>query len=222
MKKSVLCGFGWRHLAIAVAFGLIVPLIAVVYSLSIGAKLQWLLLLEDAVTCFALGLAALLSVVSVDNLFGARLGPGPRLALAVAVGALLGTALMETASRLVLQPLGVAEGDSMRGLFLNEVHRTAFRLAGAVTWSLLVVVLYALFEERRRATGDLHAARVAALAAERKVVEGELRAMQARVDPDALFDSLLGVERAYAASTAAGEKALDTLIASLRKASLPA
>jgi hypothetical protein len=217
MTRTLLCGFGWRHVAISAAFALVVPLIAITYSLSVGAKLQWPLLAEDAVSCFALGLSALLSVVAIDNLFGARLGPARRLALAVPIGAVLGTALMEAASRLALQPLGIADGDPMRGMFVGEAHRTAFRLAGAATWSLLVVVLYELFEQRRRATGELHEARVAALAAERRVVEGELRAMQARVDPDVLFDTLLTIDRAYASSTAAGEAALDALIASLRR-----
>src|SRR5882672_3933315 len=65
------------------------------------------------------------------------------------------------------------------------------------------------------------AARVAALAAERSVLEGDLRAMQARVDPDLLFDTLLAVDRAYARSIRFGEDALDALIGFLR-AALPA
>jgi hypothetical protein len=54
-------------------------------------------------------------------------------------------------------------------------------------------------------------------AAQRALVDGELRATQARVDPDALFETLQDIDRAYARSTAAGEAALDTLIASLRQ-----
>lgn len=217
MNRSMLCGFGWRHVAISAGFALIVPLIAITYQLSVGGTLRWPLLAEDAVACFALGLAALLSVVAIDNLFGMRLGPAPRLALAVLVGAVLGTLLMEAVTRLALQPLGLADAGMHSGLYLGEAHRLAYRLAGASTWSLVVVVLYAMFEARRRATQALHAARVAALAAERKVVEGELRAMQARVDPDLLFDTLLSIDRAYASSTAEGEAALDALIASLRR-----
>jgi hypothetical protein len=50
------------------------------------------------------------------------------------------------------------------------------------------------------------------------LVEGDLRAMQARVDPDLLFDTLLAVDRAYAMSTLSGEEALDALIGFLRTA----
>jgi LytS/YehU family sensor histidine kinase len=62
---------------------------------------------------------------------------------------------------------------------------------------------------------------VAALAAGRSVLEGDLRAMQARVDPNLLFDTLLAVDRAYAGSIRSGEEALDALIGFLR-AALPA
>jgi LytS/YehU family sensor histidine kinase len=85
----------------------------------------------------------------------------------------------------------------------------------------MLIVLYAMFEARRRATEALHAVRVAALAAERAMVEGDLRAMQARVDPDLLFDTLLAVGQAYDRNVSAGERALDALIGFLR-AVLPA
>jgi len=62
---------------------------------------------------------------------------------------------------------------------------------------------------------------VAALSTERALLEGDLRAMQARVDPDLLFDTLLAVDRAYARSIRSGEEALDALIGFLR-AALPA
>jgi LytS/YehU family sensor histidine kinase len=45
--------------------------------------------------------------------------------------------------------------------------------------------------------------------------------MQARVDPDLLFDTLLAVDRAYAKSIRTGEDALDAVIGFLR-AALPA
>jgi len=72
-----------------------------------------------------------------------------------------------------------------------------------------------------RATARLHATRLAALAAERGLVEADLRAMQARVEPDFLFAALLAVDKAYGRSVEAGEQALEALIAFLR-AALPA
>src|SRR5260370_965064 len=93
------------------------------------------------------------------------------------------------------------------GTYAGELHRIAYRFSGAATWSLMLIALYAMFEARRRATGELHGVRVAALAAERALLEGDLRAMRARVDPDLLVDSLLAVDRAYPTSTRSGAAA---------------
>jgi len=38
------------------------------------------------------------------------------------------------------------------------------------------------------------------------VLEGDLRAMQGRVDPELLFDSLLEVDRCYARDVEAGQR----------------
>lgn len=211
-------GFGMRHAAIVAGFGILVPLTGATLKLATGGALRPAPLIEEAVACLVLALGVLLSVVATDNRLGGRLGPAPRVAIASLAGAVLGTLLMETASRLVLRPLGFPDSESEAVLFVGEVHRVAFHLAGAASWSLVLVVLCTLLEERRRATQQLHAVRVAALAAEREVVEGELQAVRARVDPEGLFATLLEIDRAYAVSTASGEQALDALIASLREA----
>jgi len=85
----------------------------------------------------------------------------------------------------------------------------------------MLIALYAMLEARRRATEDLHAVRVVALAAGRSVIEGDLRAMAGEGRPGLLFDTLLAVDRAYTGSVRSGEEALDALIGFLR-AALPA
>jgi LytS/YehU family sensor histidine kinase len=94
-------------------------------------------------------------------------------------------------------------------------------LLKATYLSLLVVALHAVFEANRRAAAALHAARMQALDTEKEVFEGELRAMQTRIDPDLLFDSLKDIDAAYAKDPAAGQSWLDALIRFLR-AALPA
>jgi len=129
--------------------------------------------------------------------------------------------LMEGVTQLLIRPLGLPIEEAEMAMYSGDLHRIAYRFSGAATWSLMLIALYAMFEARRRATGELHGVRVAALAAERALLEGDLRAMQARVDPDLLFDTLLAVDRAYARSIRSGEEALDALIGFLR-AALPA
>src|SRR5262249_44579507 len=102
--------------------------------------------------------------------------------------------------------------------FVSPLHRIAYRFSISAGWSILLIALYSMVQASRRATARLHATRLAALAAERGLVEADLRAMQARVEPDFLFAALLSVDQAYARSVEEGEQALEALIAFLRAA----
>lgn len=216
MSAALLRGFGARHLAVAAGFSVVIPLVAVSYKIILGSTVPLVPVLVDCLACFLLALGAMLGVVAVDNRLGGRVGPVPRVVLAAVAGTLLGTLFMEATIRLALRPLGL-DAEPEGALYVGEAHRLAVRIASGATWSFILVTLYTLFQDSRRAAQQLHSARVAAVAAQRALVEGELRATQARVDPDKLFDTLQAIERAYERSTGAGEAALDALIASLRK-----
>jgi hypothetical protein len=214
-------GFGKRHLGVVLAFCAVVPFTEALFKLAVDPPFHAGTLVENALGCFVVGLAAMLSIIAADNRLAGVLGPAPRMAIAVPVAAVAGALLMEALTRLLIRPLGLPVEEPASSMYAGDVHRFAARFASAAVWSLMLVVLYAMFEARRRATEELHAVRVAALAAERALVEGDLRAMQARVDPDLLFDTLLAVDRAYEGDVHAGERALDALIDFLR-ATLPA
>jgi hypothetical protein len=213
-------GFGKRHLAIVLVYCSVVPLTDALMKIAVDPSLDVGSVVSEVVSCFLVGTAAMLTIIAAENRLAGVLAPAPRLAIAVLVAAVAGTVLVEAVTQLVARPLGLRFGEH-DAIYSGELHRLAFRFAGAATWSLMLIVLYAMFEARRRATEALHAVRVAALAAERAMVEGDLRAMQARVDPDLLFDTLLAVGQAYDRNVSAGERALDALIGFLR-AVLPA
>ena len=214
-------GFGKRHLCIVLSFCAVVPVTGALFKLAVDPASHHGAVVGDVIACFVIGLAAMLSVIATENRLAGVLGAAPRIAIAVLVAAVAGTALMEAVTQLLIRPLGLPIEEAEMAMYAGELHRIAYRFSGAATWSLMLIALYAMFEARRRATGELHGVRVAALAAERALLEGDLRAMQARVDPDLLFDSLLAVDRAYATSLRSGEDALDALIGFLR-AALPA
>jgi hypothetical protein len=56
------------------------------------------------------------------------------------------------------------------------------------------------------------------LESQRQRIESEIEAMQSRVDPDKLLDTLRGVRARYEAGLAQGEAMLDDLIGDLRQA----
>ena len=64
----------------------------------------------------------------------------------------------------------------------------------------------------------MHAAELSRIAAERESIEADLQAMQARVEPKFLFNTLTHVKQAYAQGGTQGAGLLDALIAYLRAA----
>jgi LytS/YehU family sensor histidine kinase len=154
----------------------------------------------------------------VDNWLDESASTGKRLLLALLATALLATASVETLLALLPRPVVASLVDKHDTGFVSPLHRIAFRFSISAGWSLLLIALYSMLQASRRATTRLHATRLAALAAERGLVEADLRAMQARVEPDVLFSALLAVDQAYGRSVDAGEEALEALIAFLRAA----
>src|SRR5260221_80862 len=209
-------GFGRRHLCIVLAFCAVVPITGLLFKLAVEPTMHHGAVAGEGISCFVIGLAAMLSVIATENRLAGVLGPVPRMAIAVLVAAATGTVLMEAVTQLLIRPLGLPFEGGETAMYSGDFHRIAYRFFCAATWSLMLIALYAMLEASRRATKELHAVRVAALAAERSVLEGDLRAMQARVDPDLLFDTLLAVDRAYAGSVRSGEEALDALSGFLR------
>src|SRR4051812_1437805 len=218
---NIFCGFGKRHILIALGFCLVVEIGHVTYEWLGAEDLRPAIVALWVTLYFVLALAGLACAVATDNLLGARASTGARLFIATLVTALVGTLFIEA----VLLPLpetmrALIEGKDWSG-FQGPLHRLLFRFSLTAGWSLLLVGLYTMLEASRRATERLHGSRLAALATQRQMVEADLRAMQARVEPDLLFSALVAVDEAYGRSVDQGERALDALIAFLR-AALPA
>lgn len=216
---AALQGFGRRHWAMLLGFTIGTPLVYALFSIALGDTVLLKFMVYEFASCFAIGLAALASAVAADNLLRERLAPAARVAVAIGVAALGGTLLIQVVDIAVAVPLELERHLAKLGKgFADSGHRLAYQIAGALRWSMVLVVLYELLEASRRSTDALHAVQMSALSAERDLVEGELRTMQARVDPDLLFDSLLDIDRAYARSVATGQEQLDALIGFLRAA----
>ena len=214
----LLAGFGKRHVYLALGFGLVVQLAHSTYALVGKEDLHAVPMLAWAVLFFFLALIGLGCAVAIDNLLGDSAPTGTRLVLAMVAAAIVTTLAVEMLFYLVPQGAILAIEGQEKAPFVGDFHRIAFRFTTSAGWSLMLVALYMMLQASRRASERLHEMQLAALAAERALVEGDLRAMQARVDPDLLFDTLLAVDRAYATSTRSGEEALDDLIGFLRAA----
>ena len=218
---KLLRGFGWRHVWIALVFCLVVELAHLSNALIAKEELRAWAVASWCALYFLLAIIGLACAVAVDNWLGEAAGTGKRLLLAMLATAVLATTSVETLLALLPRSVVATLVDKHDTGFVSPLHRIGFRFSISAGWSLLLIALYSMLQASRRATTRLHATRLAALAAERGLVEADLRAMQARVEPDFLFSALLAVDQAYGRSVEAGEAALEALIAFLR-AALPA
>ena len=212
---KLFAGFGRRHLIIAAAFVVVIQLTHSTYVLLGKDEFELLPIVAWTVMYFGLFLIGLACAVAAENL----VGPSAKsVALAVVASAIVTTLALEAVFGLLPTSAAQALEGRKPMEFLGAAHRIAFRMTVSAGWSLMLVVFYHLLQASRRAAEQLHAARVAALSAERKVLEGDLRTMQSRVDPQLLFDTLLAVEQAYLQDVQTGQEALDALIRFLRAA----
>jgi len=109
--------------------------------------------------------------------------------------------------------------------WLRGIPFELFRLVkGLATWlpiASAIVFLYADRRTARRTEASLQAAERNRIRASRTALESRLQAMQARVEPQFLFNTLAQVERLYEVDSALAGRMLDDLIAYLR-AAMPA
>ena len=155
----------------------------------------------------------LLTIVAVDGLTGKdsdrREVYGLALLLYVATILPLNTIVIASLILTLEDPMAKPVGRF--GFFLANYFEVLM-IAGAVTW---------VINDRRKAQRErnrMHAAELSRIEAERQSVESDLQAMQARVEPQFLFNTLAHVKRAYVQDPAQGAQVLDALIAYLRAA----
>lgn len=213
-------GFGRQHVLLALGFCIPVQLAHVFYMLIDHKPVPAWLLAFWAFMSFLFALLGIACAVASDNVLGDKARTPVRLVVAMLVAAVVMTLVSEALFQVAPAFLTSPE-EEMMGAYANSFHRLAFRFITSGDTAMLLVPLYMMCQAIRRANERLHTVQLASLTAERNVVEADLRAMQARVEPELLFAALRAVDEGYARSLAAGERALDALIAFLR-AALPA
>ena len=166
-------------------------------------------LVADEIRAFAL----LLAVVVADRVIGKDPGRRSAYAWAVVVAAAVATPV-SIAARTVLVNAFVspAEPDIPTVPVALYILLDFVLIGGAAVWVIL---------DRRRASAAqarMHTAELDRIAAEKRSIESDLQAMQARVEPQFLFNTLAQVKQLYTADPAPGERMLEELIAYLRAA----
>ncbi|MCC7215218.1 MAG: histidine kinase, partial [Burkholderiales bacterium] len=195
----------------AAAYALIVFAEAVIFDSGVYASAFRFTLGQHALSACIDGGAWWLCVALVERGFRLR-----AVRPAVYVVATLAAAIVATWLHLVTQTWYFAPRAD-----LNEgrAYATIWMLHLYGLWRAAAVTILYCF--RLRSVSDaasLHAARVEQAALARQAIEANLRALQGRVDPRFLFESLAQVERLCDAAPERADRILDALIAYLRAA----
>ena len=211
-------GFSRRHLLLILCFGVLTPLIEVLFMFAYDEPVHVLPFIGGIAKYLAIGCSTVCFAIAGDNLLRQRVGPAGSLAIAFFAASIVSVALMELIMYAVIAPLGWDAAHKMESKGITTPMRVLVEFVGAARWVVVLLALYELLESNQRAGEELHAARMTAVAAQQNLVEGELRAMQARVDPELLFNSLVSIDEGYAHGVEAGQRRLDSLIRFLRAA----
>jgi hypothetical protein len=181
-----------------------------------GAQLSRLV--ETAVT----GFLVLAAVLVADELTDRGAPRAATYAFAVTAAALVGPVLgwhvrTATGLRYALIP-----GDSANvGPMLNAAHRVAHHLGMAIVGTIVGGLATFVHVSRRTALAARrrqHEAERARAQARRRTLESQLQALQARVEPMFLFDTLERIRALYRTDAAAAGAMLEDLIVYLRAA----
>jgi len=159
-------------------------------------------------------------------------GPIVTMTLLVALSACVDIRTRRRRSRAVM--LGIAAavsallGESIEMAALHALGVWSLPLpAQVIFWAnfgnqlsvcLIAVYTYDYYSRAKRRAAALRELRRSRASTEKQTIEARLRAMQARVDPQWLFDTLAAVESLQKTSPDAGGRLLDDLIAYLRAA----
>ena len=102
--------------------------------------------------------------------------------------------------------------------FLLRIMQPAYMFFDQIVLASLATFVYVNLRTSRRAATRRQAAEIARLEARRRTLESKLQAMQARVEPQFLFNTLAQVRHLYESDAGKAGKMLDDLIAYLRAA----
>lgn len=217
--RDTVSSLTWRHLAVTAAIGLLAGFlqIATGRALFLFWKDNWdqrIYMLKEF-----LGLTQLAAFAFLFCLVGAdqaiRRG-APR-------GLAYGTALLVACSLYTALDLSIRwyVMDWFSKPFVMPWFRKSAPISKFMDAALmggLATFVYADWQQARMSAARLHAATLARTEAARETLRAQLHAMQARVDPQWLFDTLDRVKRYYDADPARGNRTLDDLILYLRNA----
>ena len=183
--------------------------------------------LSGTIVTFAMAFSIMLCTLIADEMVALGSGQIPAYAVAVIAGSAIGTIVQWQAHRWLLVVPVVIDAPSSNPLydFSGNMSRPdilatqpAAMFFEFLIWGSIVVFIYVKRRNALLADKRMDAARAQRAGAQRRTLESRLQALQARVEPLFLFNTLAEVRDLYDVDPALGGRMLGDLIAYLRAA----
>ncbi len=209
-----------KELLFAAAVGLALGVVVAMLVLEHGMKKPHtsLMLAMEVVLPLLCTPFALAAWLLADRAHDSGLPRALRLALACIGGAVAAGLVLPGLALALGLPVGRALLEDGREIQIAYWVQSSALVISVFTYSALAVVPVEWHRRRVLAQAALDASLREQAALSRQVLESRLAAMQAQVEPQFLFDTLVGIEQLYARDAALGSSRLDRLIAYLRVA----
>src|SRR5262245_46032702 len=144
---------------------------------------------------------------------------GWQLAIAVATGSIAGVLAWQALTQFVLRErLGVLVFSDYVGQPVNFLVLVLYHVWMMLLFGGLAAAVTVSRARHARMLAALRAAELRREASQRRLAEERLAALQARIDPEFVFDTLTRLERLYEADPAGADRLLDELMGFLRSA----
>jgi len=172
-------------------------------------------LVSNAIINLAMAFCIMFTTLVADQRVASGAGRFATYGWSVAAGAAIG-ALVQWQLH---QWLGVPYSDDVPGVPHEQlVMRPVYVFFEYLIWGSIIVFIYVNRRNALFAAAELNAARVRRTEAQRRTLESRLKALQARVEPQFLFDALAKVRDLYEDDPGRGSAVLGNLIVYLRSA----
>ena len=197
----------WRTLGVTLALSVALGMFAG-YRSEAGRLPDMLALASYALT----GLFMMFATLVADE----RVARGAKRLRSYIVAVIIGLSVGALVQWPLHQWISWRPGETFR-LEIRVIH-TVFLLAEGLMWGSIIVFIYANRRSALQASKRMKALQLQRTEMQRRSLESRLQALQARVEPRFLFDSLARVRDFYESDAAKGSQMLAELIAYLRAA----
>jgi len=188
------------------------------YPLAPG-KLGVLSLISAFFTWGGEGILLALTVALFERWKAPTLLDARHLVLAVTIGSVAGVLLWQAFTQLVLRErFGIWLFRDHLGQPVNWAGTVLYHVWLMFVFGGLAAAVYSSRQRHARMLGVLRAAELGRESSQRGLAEARLAALQARIDPDFLFQTLTKLEQLYEADPPGADRLLEELIVFLRGA----